>query len=101
VEGNLDYSNRTVQADIENLMQTLENTSYITSPLYSESWLRSFVNYVDRNQDYLNASIDTEEDFLATLRKVYYFIRFLLKKKKKKKCLLLIWKFILLNLLKV
>jgi patched domain-containing protein len=72
VDGPLDYSNRTIQAEIENLMGTLENTSYITSPLYSESWLRSFVNYVDRNQDYLNMSIDTEEDFIKSLRKVSF-----------------------------
>jgi Patched family len=74
VDGPLDYSNRTIQAEIENLMGTLENTSYITSPLYSESWLRSFVNYVDRNQDYLNMSIDTEEDFIKSLRKVSFAI---------------------------
>ncbi|KAF4520468.1 hypothetical protein B566_EDAN004719 [Ephemera danica] len=49
----------------------IQNTSYITSPLYSESWLRSFVSYVDRNQDYLNSSIDTEQDFIDTLKELY------------------------------
>lgn len=54
-------------------MQTLENTSYITTPLYSESWLRSFVSYVDRNNDYLNFTIDNEQSFIDALREVRIF----------------------------
>lgn len=59
-----------IQAEVENLTQTFENTTYISSPLYTESWLRSFVGYVRRNQDYLNVSIDTEDDFIRTLKEV-------------------------------
>lgn len=55
---------------IETVMQQLENTSYVTSPLYSESWLRSFVSYVERNNDYLNLTLDNEEDFIDALKEV-------------------------------
>lgn len=55
---------------IENFTQTLENTSYVSNTLYSESWLRSFLQYVERNNDYLNVSIATETDFIAALKDV-------------------------------
>lgn len=58
------------QGQIEELMFSLENTSYITSPLYSESWLRSFVSYVDRNNDYLNLTLDSEQSFIDALKEV-------------------------------
>lgn len=70
VTGELNYSDPNTQAQIEDLMQSLENTSYITTPLYSESWLRSFISYVDRNNDYLNLTLDSEESFIAALKEV-------------------------------
>ncbi|PSN48726.1 hypothetical protein C0J52_08794 [Blattella germanica] len=68
ITGELNYSDPIVQAQVENLTQTFENTSYISSPLYTESWLRSFVGYIHRNQDYLNVSIETEDEFINTLK---------------------------------
>lgn len=55
---------------VENFTQTLENTSYISSPLYTESWLRSFIQYVERNEDYLNITIKTQESFISALKEV-------------------------------
>lgn len=70
VTGDLNYSDPITQMQIETVMQQLENTSYVTSPLYSESWLRSFVSYVERNNDYLNLTLDNEEDFIDALKEV-------------------------------
>jgi hypothetical protein len=70
ISGELNYSDPVIQAQVENLTRTFENTTYISSPLYTESWLRSFVGYVHRNQDYLNVSIDTEQNFIKTLKEV-------------------------------
>jgi hypothetical protein len=70
ISGELNYSDPVIQAQVENLTQTFENTTYISSPLYTESWLRSFVGYIHRNQEYLNVSIDTEESFIKTLKEV-------------------------------
>jgi hypothetical protein len=70
ISGQMNYSDPAVQAQVENLTQTFENTTYISSPLYTESWLRSFVGYVHRNQDYLNVSIDTEDGFIRALKEV-------------------------------
>ncbi|KAK7866832.1 hypothetical protein R5R35_006010 [Gryllus longicercus] len=73
ITGDLNYSDPIVQDQIENLTQTFENTTYISSPLYTESWLRSFVGYVKRNQDYLNVSIATEDEFIQTLKELWLF----------------------------
>lgn len=70
ISGMYDYSDPIVQKQIENLTQTFENTSYISNTLYTESWLRSFLVYAERNKDYLNISIDTKEDFIDNLKKV-------------------------------
>lgn len=70
ISGNYNYSDPMIQEEVETLTQRLENTSYISNSLYTESWLRTFVNYVERNNDYLNVSIDTEEDFIHNLKEV-------------------------------
>jgi len=61
-----------VQDQIENLTKTFESSQFISSPLYTESWVRSFVNYVNRNQEELNVTIDTKESFLQTLNDVRF-----------------------------
>lgn len=66
----MDYWDVDVQNEIENLTKTFENSTFISSPLYTESWVRSFVNYVNRNQEELNVTIDTRETFLQTLNDV-------------------------------
>ncbi|XP_039747230.1 patched domain-containing protein 3 isoform X2 [Pararge aegeria] len=73
ISGNYNYSDPKIQDEVETLTQRLENTSYISNSLYTESWLRTFVNYVERNNDYLNVSIDTEEDFIHNLKELWLF----------------------------
>lgn len=73
ISGHLNYSDPIVQHQIEDFTQQLENTSYITSPLYTESWLRSFLSYVERNNDYLNITLDTEESFIEQLKDIWLF----------------------------
>ncbi|XP_023935051.2 patched domain-containing protein 3 isoform X1 [Bicyclus anynana] len=73
ISGNYNYSDPKIQEEVETLTQRLENTSYISNSLYTESWLRTFVNYVERNNDYLNVSIDTEEDFIHNLKELWLF----------------------------
>ncbi|XP_027847428.2 patched domain-containing protein 3 [Aphis gossypii] len=73
ISGELDYWDVDVQNQIENLTKTFENSSFISSPLYTESWVRSFVNYVNRNQEELNVTIDTRETFLQTLNDLWLF----------------------------
>lgn len=70
ITGEYNYSDPVVQDQVEQLTQQLENTSYISNSLYTESWLRTFVNYVSRNNDYLNVTIDNEADFLLNLKEV-------------------------------
>ncbi|KAH0552327.1 patched domain-containing protein 3 [Cotesia glomerata] len=69
VSGNYNYSDPVVQAQMESLMSALEGTPYISNPLYSESWLRSFLAYIEDNKDYLNTTLDSEESFIKSLKK--------------------------------
>ena len=39
VSGVVDYSDKKVQTEMEELLRALENTTFI-DPLYTESWLR-------------------------------------------------------------
>ena len=40
VSGVVDYSDKKVQTEMEELLRALENTTFV-DPLYTESWLRS------------------------------------------------------------
>lgn len=59
-----------VQGKYEQLTQELENTSYVSNSLYTESWLRSFLSFIERNNDFLNVTIDNEDDFIRVLKEV-------------------------------
>lgn len=76
VAGTYDYSSLAVQDEVEKLTQQLENTSYVSNQLYTESWLRSFLQYAERNQEYLNFTIDKKEDFNRVLKEVSYIPAF-------------------------
>ncbi|XP_044755811.1 patched domain-containing protein 3 isoform X1 [Coccinella septempunctata] len=71
VAGTYDYSNETIQDQVETLTQQLENTSYVSNQLYTESWLRSFLQYAERNQEYLNFTIDKKDDFNKVLKELW------------------------------
>ncbi|ALC42675.1 Ptr [Drosophila busckii] len=73
VAGALNYSDPEIQYHFENLTRTLEHTSYVTSSLYTESWLRSFLSFIDRNNDYLNTTIDDEADFIDAVKEHWLF----------------------------
>nr|XP_022905229.1 patched domain-containing protein 3 [Onthophagus taurus] len=73
VDGEYDYSDPHVQFMVENLTQTFENTSYISNPLYTESWLRSFLQYINANAEYLNVSINTPTEFIKVLKEHWLY----------------------------
>ena len=70
----LDYSNKTVQADMEKLMKAIESHPKV-DPNYSQSWLRDFLDYVERNNANVNeqsSKIDITNDkkFVTALDEV-------------------------------
>jgi patched domain-containing protein len=71
VAGDLNYSDPNTQMQIEDAMQRLENTSYVTSSIYTESWLRTFLSFVERSE-YLNISVGTELEFIDALKEVIF-----------------------------
>ena len=71
--GDIFYSEKRTQDRIEKLMQTFENSSYIAETM-SQSWLRDFLSFVERNKGYytdIDLSIQTENDFVNTLKHSY------------------------------
>ncbi|XP_070168172.1 patched domain-containing protein 3 [Polyergus mexicanus] len=73
VAGEYDYSDPIIQQQVENLTKSLEASKYISAPIYTESWLRSFLSYVTRNEDYLNVTINDRHNFTKTLKELWLF----------------------------
>ena len=70
---NIFYSEKKTQERIEKLMETFENSTYVAETL-SQSWLRDFLSFVERNKGYytdIDMSIETEADFVRTLKHSY------------------------------
>ena len=65
----LDYSNKTVQYQIEEMMTTLEDHPNIEGGA-SESWLRDFLDYVKRNEPFEAIDISNEKSFVKSLSSV-------------------------------
>ncbi|XP_067131281.1 patched domain-containing protein 3-like [Centruroides vittatus] len=70
----LDYSNATVQIDIENILKTFESAPFTTGPNYTECWLREYLSYIrDSRINYLikDFDVNTTQGFLEGLKKVF------------------------------
>ncbi|XP_023238553.1 patched domain-containing protein 3-like [Centruroides sculpturatus] len=70
----LDYSNSSVQMDIENILRTFESAPYMTGPNYTECWLREYLSYIrDSRINYLikDFDVNTTQGFLDGLKKVF------------------------------
>ncbi len=66
----MNYANRTTQYKIDKMMRQFETSPYC-SPQFTESWLRNFLNYVERSKDIFDFNITTEEQFIKTLTEEY------------------------------
>ncbi|XP_020815034.1 patched domain-containing protein 3 [Drosophila serrata] len=73
IAGPLNYSDPVVQEQVENLTSTLEHTSYVTSRRYTESWLRSFLSFLERNNELLNVTVDDEQTFIDAVKEHWLF----------------------------
>lgn len=62
-----------MQEQVENLTSTLEHTSYVTSRRYTESWLRSFLSFLERNNELLNVTLDDEQSFIDAVKEHWLF----------------------------
>ncbi|XP_037031767.1 patched domain-containing protein 3 isoform X2 [Bradysia coprophila] len=71
--GDMNYSDPNTQKEIEKVMTILESTSYVTSSMYTESWLRTFLDFIDRNHEFLNITINSEQDFIDAMRNNWLF----------------------------
>ncbi|XP_065559917.1 patched domain-containing protein 3-like [Artemia franciscana] len=69
IAGEMEYSSPKVQEEIENLILRIENSTFVGG--FSDSWLRSFLGYIDRNKDYLDLDVSTEEKFVKILKEHY------------------------------
>lgn len=71
ITGDVNYSDPIVQEQLMDLHQEFENLTYVAGALYTESWLRAWLGFLDRNQEFLELNVTTEEDFIANLREIY------------------------------
>ncbi|XP_023242996.1 patched domain-containing protein 3-like [Centruroides sculpturatus] len=71
----LDYSNPTVQMDIENILRTFESAPYMTGSNFTECWLREYLTYIrDSRINYMikDFDVNTTQGFLEGLKKVFF-----------------------------
>lgn len=74
ITGDVNYSDPQTQQDLMELHQKFENMTYIAGPLYTESWIRAWLGFLDRNNEYLGLNVTTEEDFITNLREVSFMV---------------------------
>lgn len=68
MSGQYDYSDPEIQQQFENLTQSLEASKYISNiTMYTESWLRSFIDFASNDDEYVNATINNETAFVEVL----------------------------------
>jgi hypothetical protein len=76
IGGSVDYSNHTIQAEIESMLQMLESSEHFREDLYTQSWLRNFLYFVQRSNE-LRSSKESQMDvskeaaFIHVLQHVY------------------------------
>jgi hypothetical protein len=78
IGGDVDYSSRQTQEDIESMLQALENSTYFREDSYTQSWIRSFLSFVQWRNDlrspmdnFLDVSNKTE--FNRVLQEVQFY----------------------------
>ncbi|XP_023229394.1 patched domain-containing protein 3-like isoform X2 [Centruroides sculpturatus] len=70
----LDYSNVTVQNDIEDLLQSFESASFISDSSTTESWLREFLAFTKSPVAEFSLSgynLSDSEDFISAFKNVF------------------------------
>lgn len=91
ISGYYDYSDPTIQKQVEDLLSSLENTPYIAESILTESWLRSYIAYdssfelEDTDEDttdlaisssnnsteIANVTISREKQFITNLKETF------------------------------
>jgi hypothetical protein len=69
ITGALNYSSPQVQSDLELILQRFENSTFV-DPSYTESWLRDFLDFVRRSEEYEPIDISDEKKFITELTEV-------------------------------
>ncbi|XP_067131608.1 patched domain-containing protein 3-like [Centruroides vittatus] len=70
----LDYSNLTVQNDIEDLVQSFESAPFMSDSSTTESWLREFLAFTKfpfAKISFLGYNLSDSEDFLSVFKTVF------------------------------
>ncbi|KAL7301622.1 hypothetical protein TKK_0005631 [Trichogramma kaykai] len=68
ISGKYDYSDPSIQMEVENLTRRLEASDYISNVLYTESWLRSFLSSSSLYDGSMNETVDIKKSFIKELR---------------------------------
>jgi hypothetical protein len=69
--GELDYSDKAVQTDLELMLRQIENYKRFAGASFTESWLRDYLQYVSMNSDSDDPlDVLTEDTFISALQSV-------------------------------
>ena len=70
LEGRHAYWEPELQEQLETLMQTFENSTYVMDKLYTDCWLREWINLVENSQGIFNINVSTPDAWMASLKEV-------------------------------
>ena len=70
LDGARPYWDPEVQSQVETLLQTFENSTYVTDRLYTDCWLREWVSLLENSRGILNLNVSTPAAWVATLKEV-------------------------------
>ncbi|XP_043198060.1 patched domain-containing protein 3-like [Amphibalanus amphitrite] len=73
LNGTLPYWEPEIQEQVETLMETFENSTYVSDRLYNDCWLREWVNLVENSRGILNFNVSTPEEWISSLKSVFLF----------------------------
>ena len=70
IDGKYDYSDPAVQRQVLDLLERFENSTFVASSLYTEAWLRDWVNLLETSGDFLQLDTSTPEKWTQSLKQV-------------------------------
>ena len=64
------YSDPKVRHQILKLHEQFEDLDIVAEKIYTESWLRGWYDFIDKNNDFIKVDLSNETDFVVKLQEV-------------------------------
>jgi hypothetical protein len=70
IKGDVDYSNKSVQETVNRMLDGLERSKFFRDSLYTQSWLRNYLSFMDSSAHFLSLDTSDEQGFIRALKSV-------------------------------